>query len=193
MRETFPPRRQSVLLFARHLAERAGVPVREKHRVISEPRARREAAKPACRRPARRTPPRVRPARRGKARTRNAHGAGQARSLRARAVCPRPSPWRAGSSSLAPPNVPNRFRVPRLVASTVSPESSANAGSPDAVAAAAALMRAFSRKLVPVSSGSTRPSSAAETASIPYGTSNSRISCNLPVLWVAITRRPEIW
>ena len=52
-------------------------------------------------------------------------------------------------------------------ASTTSPESSANAGSRTAMAAATALMRAFSPKLAPVSSGSPRPSSAAATASTP--------------------------
>src|SRR6266702_1922696 len=50
-------------------------------------------------------------------------------------------------------------------ASTTSPESSANAGRLAAVAAAVALMRAFSPKLRPLSAGSARPSSAADTAS----------------------------
>src|SRR3954468_6936462 len=77
-------------------------------------------------------------------------------------------------------------------ASTASPESSANAGKPDAAAAARALMSAFSAKLVPVSSGSAKPSSPADTASIPYGMSSSRISRSLPGLWLAITSRPEI-
>src|SRR6476620_7532571 len=77
-------------------------------------------------------------------------------------------------------------------ASTTSPESSANAGKPDAAAAARALISAFSAKLVPVSSGSARPSSPADTATIPYGMSSSRISRSLPGLWVAITSRPEI-
>ena len=78
-------------------------------------------------------------------------------------------------------------------ASTTSPESSANAGKPDAAAAARALISAFSAKLVPVSSGSARPSSPAATASIPYGMSSSRISRSLPGLCVAITSRPAIW
>src|SRR5262249_22081623 len=75
-------------------------------------------------------------------------------------------------------------------ASTVSPESSANAGKPEAVAAAHALIRAFSLKVVPSSTGSGSPSSPADTASIPNGIRSSRISLSLPGLCVAITRRP---
>src|SRR5215468_317567 len=77
-------------------------------------------------------------------------------------------------------------------ASTAIPESSENAGRDVAFAAAWALIRAFSRKLVPVSSGSPMPSSTAATASTPNGASNSRISSSLPGLCVAITSRPVI-
>src|SRR6202050_2682270 len=51
-------------------------------------------------------------------------------------------------------------------------------------------MRAFSLKLVPVSSGSSRPMSPADMASIRNGANNSRISASLPELCVAITTRP---
>ena len=59
-------------------------------------------------------------------------------------------------------------------------------------AGATALITALARKVSPVSSGSPRPSSPAETASTPCGASSSRISRSLPGLWVAITSRPEI-
>jgi hypothetical protein len=58
---------------------------------------------------------------------------------------------------------------------------------PPPCAAASALMRALARNVVPVSSGSPRPSSPADTASTPCGASSSRISASLPGLWVAIT------
>src|SRR6202011_1184127 len=77
-------------------------------------------------------------------------------------------------------------------ASTTNPESSAKAGSCAALAAAIALIFALARKLSPVSSGSPRPSSPADTASTPCGASNSRISASLPGLWVAITSLPVI-
>src|ERR1700710_2867739 len=77
-------------------------------------------------------------------------------------------------------------------ASTTNPESSANAGSFAACAAATALICALARKLSPVSSGSPRPSSPADTASTPCGASSSRISTSLPGLWVAITSLPVI-
>src|ERR1700752_873995 len=76
--------------------------------------------------------------------------------------------------------------------STTSPESSANAGRPDAFAAASALRRAFAAKVVPVSSGSGRFRSLADTASTPCNPSSSRISASLPLLCVAMTRRPVI-
>src|ERR1700740_2809626 len=77
-------------------------------------------------------------------------------------------------------------------ASTTIPESSAKAGSRAASAAASALIRAFAVKLLPIWSGSPRPSSPAETASTPCGASNSRISASLPGLWVAMTSLPVI-
>src|ERR1700723_4288150 len=77
-------------------------------------------------------------------------------------------------------------------ASTTRPESSAKAGSLAAVAAATALSFAFAANVSPVSSGSPRPSSLAEIAVTPCGDSNSRISANLPGLWVAITSWPLI-
>ena len=54
------------------------------------------------------------------------------------------------------------------------------------------LDRGIGAKRSPVSSGSPRPSSPAETASTPCGASNSRISASLPGLWVAITSLPVI-
>src|SRR6478609_7627261 len=77
-------------------------------------------------------------------------------------------------------------------ASTTRPESSAKAGNCAASAAAIALIAALARNVLPVSSGSPRASSPAETASTPCGASNSRISASLPGLWVAITSRPVI-
>ncbi len=72
-------------------------------------------------------------------------------------------------------------------ASTASPESSANAGSPDAGRGRHRLDACVFAKACSGLVGLARPSSPAETASIPYGTSSSRISRNLPALWVAIT------
>src|SRR6202043_363742 len=77
-------------------------------------------------------------------------------------------------------------------ASTARPESSAKAGSWAAAAAATALILALAWKVSPVSSGSPRPSSAAEIASMPCGANSSRISASLPGLWVAITSLPSI-
>src|SRR5262245_27018055 len=77
-------------------------------------------------------------------------------------------------------------------ASTTRPESSAKAGNCAAFAAAIALIAALARNVLPVSSGSSRPRSPAETASTPCGASNSRISANLPGLWVAMTSLPVI-
>jgi hypothetical protein len=52
-------------------------------------------------------------------------------------------------------------------ASTTRPESSAKAGSCATLAAAIALIAALALKVSPVSSGSARPSSPADTASMP--------------------------
>jgi hypothetical protein len=51
-----------------------------------------------------------------------------------------------------------------------------------ALAAAWALMRAFSTKVVPVSSGSGKPCSRADVTSIPNGSSSAAISSSLPWL-----------
>src|ERR1044072_6574296 len=75
-------------------------------------------------------------------------------------------------------------------ASTTRPESSANDGRPEASAAASALMRALAANVVPVSSGAGRFRSLAATASTPCSAKSSRISASLPLLWVAMTRRP---
>jgi hypothetical protein len=72
-------------------------------------------------------------------------------------------------------------------AATLKPESSARAGRPLARVAASALIVAFSSKLLPVSSGTARPRSAAETISTPKPESSVRISPALPRLWVATT------
>ena len=76
-------------------------------------------------------------------------------------------------------------------AATHRPESSESAGKPVACAAAWALMAAFSENMCPVSAGTGKPRSPAEVASIPKGASNSRISRNLPALWVAMMMVPE--
>src|SRR5579862_3689837 len=74
-------------------------------------------------------------------------------------------------------------------AATANPESSASAGRRAAVAAACALSAALAANVSPVSSGSGRPSSAADTTSTPNGCTSSRISRTLPGLWLAITSR----
>src|SRR5215210_3115508 len=51
-------------------------------------------------------------------------------------------------------------------------------------------MAAFSANIVPVSAGSGRPRSLAETTSTPWGASNSAISRSLPGLCVAMTTVP---
>src|SRR5262249_38787064 len=78
-------------------------------------------------------------------------------------------------------------------ASTIRPESSAKAGSCATRAAATAFILALDWNVPPVSSGSPRPSSPAETACTPCGASSSRISASLPGLWVAMTSLPVIW
>src|SRR6478736_3584381 len=67
------------------------------------------------------------------------------------------------------------------------PESSDSAGSPAASAEASALIFAFSSKVVPVSSGSTKFNSAADFAVKPKGPIRSWISRILPALWLATT------
>src|SRR5262245_60856157 len=78
-------------------------------------------------------------------------------------------------------------------ASTARPESSAKAATCAAFAAAIALIAALARKLAPVSSGSSRRRSPADTASTPWGASSSRISASLPGLWVAMMSLPVLW
>jgi hypothetical protein len=75
-------------------------------------------------------------------------------------------------------------------ASISMPESSASAGNPAPFAVASAFSRAFAAKLSPVSSGSSIPSSAADTSPIPSGLSKSRNSAILPLLWLASTSLP---
>src|SRR4051812_11057593 len=58
---------------------------------------------------------------------------------------------------------------------------------PEALAAACALIRAFSANVVPVSSGSGRPRSPAEISTSPRGVNSSRNSASLPALCVAIS------
>ena len=72
-------------------------------------------------------------------------------------------------------------------ASTDRPLSSASAGRPRRSAASRAFRSALSTKVLPISSGSGRPSSAAPTHSMPCGASSSWISRSLPALWVAMT------
>src|SRR6266404_1071422 len=74
-------------------------------------------------------------------------------------------------------------------ASTSSPESSAMAAARAALAAWRALSRAFSRKLVPVSSGAAIPSSPCAMTSNGKPASNSRSSRSLPGLPEAMTSR----
>src|SRR5215471_6475578 len=72
-------------------------------------------------------------------------------------------------------------------ASTQRPESSASAGSFAARVAASAFSFALPMKLSSVSSGSGRPSAAAEITSMAKGFRRSAISTALPRLWLAIT------
>jgi hypothetical protein len=59
-------------------------------------------------------------------------------------------------------------------------------------AAASAFSSAFASKVVPVSSGSGRPSAPADTAAALKGCSSSSISRTLPGLWLAMTRSPPL-
>src|SRR6202795_4080396 len=74
-------------------------------------------------------------------------------------------------------------------ASTSSPESSAMAAARAALAAWRALSRAFSRKLVPVSSGAAIPRSPCAMTSNGKPASSSRSSRSLPGLPEALTSR----
>src|SRR6202051_1241243 len=74
-------------------------------------------------------------------------------------------------------------------ASTSSPESSAMAAARAALAACRALSSAFSRKLVPVSSGAAMPRSPCAMTSNGKPASNSRNSRSLPGLPEAMTSR----
>src|SRR5579884_539536 len=72
-------------------------------------------------------------------------------------------------------------------AGTTSPESSARAGKRLVSAAARAFNAALASNVSPVSSGSGKPSSAAETVGMPNGASRSAISTTFPELWLAMT------
>src|SRR3954468_15253345 len=70
------------------------------------------------------------------------------------------------------------------------PESSASAGSLAAVAAARAFSSALAMNVSPVSSGSGRPSAAAESTSAGNAARSSAISRTLPLLWLATISLP---
>ena len=102
----------------------------------------------------------------------------------------RPAPWRRAKSALrarparridAGRAVQRRDREPGIVGERRQPGRSA---------AARALSSALATKLVPVSSGSGRPSAPADTTSSPNGASSAAISRTLPGLWLATTSRP---
>ena len=159
----------------------------------SRSRRRRAAARPACRRRAPRTPRDGRRARRRTARRRNAPCAGPASSRRARAAARRSAPSPRQNPCPARPSAPNRCRARRRAHRRTRPESSAKRRqAARRWRRRRALMRHWRRKWSPVSSGSGRPSSPADTASTPCGASSSRISASLPGLWVAITSSPAI-
>src|SRR5688572_6827051 len=61
---------------------------------------------------------------------------------------------------------------------------------PVARAEASAFSVALPTKLSSVSSGSAKPSSPADTGSIPNGPSSAAISRTLPALWLAMTSGP---
>src|SRR5258707_3858051 len=75
-------------------------------------------------------------------------------------------------------------------AGTTRPESSASAGSWLISAARDAFRLALASKVVPVSSGSSRPRAPALRISTLNGRSRSAISASFPLLWVAMTRAP---
>ena len=192
VRQAFAARRQAVLFVARHLAEGAVVAVGQEHRVVAEALRRRAAARPACRRRAPRTPRHGRRARRRTAPRRNA------RARCSGVIAPRSRSSRstrciaAGNPCPVRPSAPSRCRARRRAHRPRGRNRRRTPAARAACAAACALMRAFAAKVVPVSSGSGRPSSPAETASTPYGASSSRISPSLPGLCVAITSLPVI-
>ena len=193
MRQPEPQRRQAVLLDAGHFAEGAACVHRAGTSDHSRSRRCRAAATPACRRRAPRLLRDDRRARPRTARRRNARlrcvGRGRAALLQqpldprhrggkilVRAGPARRDKFRARRRAHRPP-IRNRRRRPEAARPC---------------AAATALIRALAAKVSPVSSGSPRPSSPADTASTPCGASNSRISASLPGLWVAITSLPVI-
>ena len=161
MRQAFAARRQAVFLVARHFAEgprmtvvgrRAGTSDR------SRSLGRRAAARPACRRRAPRIPRDDRPARRRTAPRRNAPcGVGSASSRRARGVSARSSPWRRQSPYRGRPSAPNRSRARHQARRPRARNRRQKPAVSSPFAAACALMRALSRNVIPVSSGSLQP------------------------------------
>ena len=177
---------------AGHLAEGARRGRRAGTSDRSRSRRCRAAARPACRR---RAPRPLRDGRRARRRTaprRSAPCACPAWSRRAPAAVARSALIAAEILGLAGPA--RRIDAGRA-AERIDHEAGIVGEGRQAAprsAAAIALIAALARKSSPVSSGSGRPSSPAETASTPCGASSSRISPSLPGLWVAITSRPVI-
>ncbi len=113
----------------------------------------------------------VRPGRGRACRRKRRCGRRRRRSRRA-GLPPCPSPCTSRDPArprtiAARPSRPCRRRGRPPSATTSRPLSSASAGRPEAVADASALSAAFCAKVVPVSSGSGRPSDPAETGSMP--------------------------
>ena len=169
-----------VLLGRVHLAEGLLVAGGDEDRIVAEAVRRRAAARRGCRRPGLRTIRCGRRASRARARRRNGRCGwrrgrapparpGPARIARLKSRSPLTSPGPASGDTLGSASAQRAEKMPGRSpsASTHRPLSSASAGRPERSAAARALRSALSMKVVPISSGSGRSSSAAETGSIP--------------------------
>lgn len=109
------------------------------------------------------------------------------------AICASNSALLAASSPCRPDQRADRMPGAAPITSTMSPESSATAGSPVRSATSRALSSAFCSNVVPVSTGSGRPSSPADTSAMSaarsprHSSMMRRISASLPALCVATT------
>ena len=164
-----PSRPPAVLLLRAHLAEGTRMAVGQEHRVVAE-------ALVAARRPDQRAVDAAGEGldlavRRGERQhgRRNARGAAPAWSRPSPAARPRPSAWRARNPSPVRPSAPNRCRARRRAHRPRGRNRRRARQARTHPPRRCAFRIAFASNVVPVSSGSARPSSAADFTAIPNG------------------------
>ena len=168
VREALALRRQAMLLVARHLAEGAGVAVRQEHRIVAEACGSTRRPHQRALRPFPRIPRGARPARRRRVPTRTAPAAAPGDRRRGRAASIRWFPWRARNSCRHRPSVPSgcraRRRAHRRPARSCRRTPADSRVPAAAVRLDAGIVVESSRRFLPVRQGRARQQ---ETASMP--------------------------